>query len=70
MLRTTLNLYQTFTGHVTAINLKYTNKIRLTQLLSLADFSDIRTDMKILFDFLFHTNTPIGLNLVHLGLFY
>ena len=25
---------------------------------------------KILFDFLFHTNTPSGLNLVHLGLFY
>ena len=69
MLRTTLNLYQAFAGHVATINLKYTNKIRLTQLLRFADFSDIPTDMNILLDFLFHTNTPSGLNLVHLGLF-
>ena len=70
MLRTTLNLYQAFAGHVATINLEYANKIRLTQLLSLTDFSDILTNTKILLDFLFHTNTPSGLNLVHLGLFY
>ena len=70
MLRTALNLHQTFTGHIATINLKHTNKIRLAKLLSLADSSNILTYAKILFDFLFHTNTPSGLNLVHLGLFY
>ena len=64
------DLYQTLTSYVTTINLKHTNKICLAKPLCLADFSDILTDTKILFDFLFRTNTLSGLNLVHLDLFY
>ncbi len=70
MLCTSLDLYQTLTRHITTVDLKHTNKIRLTKLARLTDSSDIFTYMKILFYFLFHINTPSGLNLVHLGLFY
>lgn len=58
MLRTTFNLYKTLARHIATVNLKYTHKIRLAKLFRLADLSDIFTYVKILFDFLFHTNTP------------
>lgn len=58
MLSTTLNLYETLSGHVTAINLQHTNKVCLTNLAFFSDISDVFTDSKILFNFLFHKNHP------------
>ncbi len=65
MLCTSLDLDQALTRHITTVYLKHTNKIRLTKLTRFTDSSDIFTYIKILFDFLFHINTPSGLNLVH-----
>jgi len=70
MLCTTFNLYQTLPGHITAINLKHSDKIRLVKLACLADFPDVFPNAAILLYLLFHVNTPSGLNLVHFGLFY
>ena len=70
MLRTTLDFNKTLTGHIATIDLEHTHEIGLPNVLRLADLSDIFTDTKVLLDFLFHANTPSGLNLVHLGLFY
>ena len=58
MLRTALDLYQALTGHITTVDLKHADKIRLPKLLRLADFPDILTYAEILLDFLFHINTP------------
>ena len=61
---------QTFPCHIAPINLQYTDKVCLTEFTEFANFADILADRKILFNSLFHEITPIGLNLVLLGLFY
>ena len=58
MLRTAFDFNEAFPGYITAIDLKDTNQICLPQLPGLSDSSDVLTDVKILFDFLFHNNTP------------
>lgn len=70
VLCTAFDLYKAFTSHITTINLEHTNQIRLAEFAGLTDSSNIHSNTKILLDFLFHINTPSGLNLVHLGLFY
>ena len=70
MLCAALYFYKALSRHVASVNLEHADKIGLPQLPSLSDFSYIRTDVNILLDFLFHINTPSGLSLVHLGLFY
>ena len=70
MLCTAFDFYEALASYVAAVDLEYTNKVGLPELTSLAYFSDILSNMKILLNFLFHINTPDGLNLVHLGLFY
>ena len=70
MLGAALDLDEALTGHVAAIDLQDADQVRLAQLALFADLSDIFTDTKVLLNFLFHINTPSGLNLVHLGLFY
>lgn len=70
MLRTALNFYKALASYVAPINLKYADKICLSEFAIFPNLSDVFTNAKILFDFLLHKNTPIGLNLVRLGLFY
>lgn len=65
-----LYFYKALSRHVASVNLEHTNKIRLSQLLCLSDFSYVLANVKILLDFLLHNITPSGLNLVQLGLFY
>lgn len=71
MLRTELNHYKTFLGHVAVINLKNTDKISLSKSLPLSKFADIFSNAKIRLDFLLHSNTlPAGLKWARMGLFY
>ena len=68
MLRSVFDCNKALASHVASVNMGRTNKIGLSQLPSLSDFSYILAYEKILLDLLLHTIIPCGLILAHSGI--
>ena len=67
-LRSVFDYNKALASHVASVNMGRTNKIGLSQLPSLSDFSYILAYAKILLDLLLHTIIPCGLILAHSGI--
>ena len=71
VLHTTFDFDETFSGYITAVNLKHSDQVCLTKAFRFSYSADVFANPIILLDFLLHKINPfLGLKLVHLGLFY